>query len=191
MGFATSIKTDNLIEIAKKINIKVSEKIGTWTFEEALTDIAADEICISKTSNGSIILVGDEFPILETKLRPLSENGNKLLRFMYGETSMVFLFEYQHDGKVLRMKSVHNYEPNGEKGKALEIEFSGMEADEVIMSLIQQVSGDDIYTLEPDHVSIKYKYLGDIENIESPLTTINEQKQTDSKLTNKPWWKFW
>jgi hypothetical protein len=190
MGFATSINTNDLAEIAKKINIKISDKFGTWTLEEAMSDIQADEICIAKTKNGSIILVGDEFPIMEIKLRPLSENENKVLRFMYGETSMVFLFEYQENGKVLRIKSVYNYETNAEKGKALEVEFSGIEIDEVIMELIQKVSGDDIFTMEPDHKVERYRYLGKIENEEIPLTTKNET-QINHQISKKPWWKIW
>ena len=190
MGFATSIKTDDLTEIAKRINIKVSEQLGTWTLEEAMSDIEDDEMCIAKTENGSIILVGNEFPILETKLRPLSENGNKVLRFMYGETSMVFLFEYQEDSKVLRLKSVENYEVNAEKGKALDIEYSGIEIDEVIMNLMQQVSGDDIETLEPDHKVVRFRYLGKIETTENSLTT-NTETQTKQQTTSKSWWKFW
>lgn len=199
MGFATSTKTDDLTEIAKKINIKVSEQFGTWTLEEAMSDIEDDEMCIAKTENGSIILVGNNFPILETKLLPLSANGNKVLRFMFGETSMVFVFEYQEDGKSLRVKSVHNYEVQLEKGKAFDIEYSGIETDEVIIELMRQVSGDDIYTLEPNHQYVRYRYLGEIEDAEKSLTT-NEKKEivknNSSELQahfdrNKKMWEIW
>lgn len=199
MGFATSIKTDDLTEIAKKINIKVSEQFGTWTLEEAMSDIEDDEMCIAKTENGSIILVGNNFPILETKLLPLSANGNKVLRFMFGETSMIFVFEYQKDGKSLRIKSVHNYEVQLEKGKAFDIEYSGIETDEVIIELMQQVSGDDIYTLEPDHQCVRYRYLGKIEDVKKSLTT-NENKEivknNSSELQahfdrNEKMWAIW
>jgi len=190
MGFATSIKTNDLTEIAKKINIKISEKFGSWTLEQAMSDIQADELCFIKTENGAIILVGDAFPIMETKLRPLSENENKVLRFMYGETSMVFLFEYQENGKVLRIKSVYNYETNAEKGKTLEIEFSGIEIEEVIAELIQKVSGDNIFALELDYKVQRYRYLGKVENKES-LSTTNIENQINHYTSKKPWWKFW
>jgi len=109
---------------------------------------------------------------------------------MYGETSMVFLFEYQENGKVLRIKSVYNYKTNAEKGKALDVEFSGIEIDEVIMELIQKVSGNDIYTLEIDHKVERYRYLGKIENKENSLT-MNNENQIDHQTSKKPWWKFW
>ena len=189
MGFTTSITTNALTEIAKKINIKISEQFGTWTLEEAMPDIEDNEICIAETRNGSLILVGNDFPIYEVRLKQLSDNGNKVLRFLYGETSMYFFFEYTENGKILRRKLVEDGEVNSEEGKALDIEFSGIKIEEIIPKLLLQVSGDDIYTLEPDHKVVRYRYLGKIENVEN--SSIMENKNQENQNTKKkPWWKF-
>jgi hypothetical protein len=190
-GFATSIKTSDLSEIAKVLNIKISEQLGKFAFEEAISGfIEDDDIYITETRNGSIITVGMNFPIFETVMCPLSENENKLLRFIIGETSMIFFLEYHENGRTLRRKVVQDYDVVDEEGKTLEIEYSGEDIDEVIMQLIQHITGDDIYSLEPEHLSIKYKYLGKIEKTEISIQD-KEKSQLNHKANIKPWWKFW
>ena len=188
MGFATSIKTNDLEKLTKKLDWKISQRIGVRIFEEALTEIESDEICIAETSNGSIILVGDDVPLFDSSIAAISDEKNRVIKFMYGETSMVFVFEYYEDGKFLREKAVVEYEVNFERGRSLEIEFSGLEVDEQINVIMSQVSGDDLNTIEPDHTCIRYKILDNVKDDDS--NHFNSDKNIIGN-EKKSKWKFW
>ena len=185
MGFATSIKTNELLEITKKINISISSMVSECMFEEAISNnIECDEMYITETKSGSLITVGEDFPIFGISLKNLTENKNELLRFMFGETSSVFFFEYINDEKILRRKNVVEGEITHDKGKTLNLEFSGLAIDELIPELITQTCGNDFYNIEPDAISYKYKFQGKIEkknNTENIQTTSNKRKR---------WWRF-
>ncbi len=160
-GVATSLKGASLSEIAEIINIEVSEKLSDCTFEEALSNsTAAEDIYFIQTSNGAIIIAGEDFPVMEIPMKTLSKNQHKVVKFMYGETSMVFYFEYYENGVLRRGKIVAEGETNHDAGKALYIEHSGIEIDEVITQLMLQVSGDDIDTIELDQLAERYRYIG-------------------------------
>jgi len=177
-GIATSLKGASLSEIAEIINIEVSEKLSDCTFEEALSNsTAADDIYLVRTSNGAIILAGEGFPVMEVPMSVLSKNQNKLVKFLYGETAMVFYFEYSVNGAILRRTLVVEGETSHNAGKTLDIEHSGIDVDEVITDLMLQVSGDDIHTIELNHPSEKYRYLGRKET----NTPSNQSNQTTAK----------
>lgn len=191
LGFATSIKTENLSEITDLINIEISEKLSSSIFEEAISNnIEDDEMYLTTTTHGSIITAGENFPLIELVMRPLSENQNKLLKFLYSETAMAFCFVLLENGKVIRKKNVYNNQITHDTGKSFAFEFSGIEIDEVIMEFMKLTSGDSIYTLEPDHISKRYKYIGEKQKKEE----VNN-KETDvipqNKDIKKPWWKIW
>ena len=182
-GIATSLKGASLSEIAESINIEVSEKLSDCTFEEALSNSsAANDMYLIKASNGTIVIAGEGFPIMEIPMSALSKDQNKLVKFMYGETSMVFYFEYSDNGAILRRTVVVEGETSHNAGKTLDIEHSGIEVDEVITDLMIQVSGDDIHTIELNHPVEKYRYIG--------RKAVTEPAQ-NNKTASKPWWKFW
>ncbi|MCF8275728.1 MAG: hypothetical protein K9J17_03250 [Flavobacteriales bacterium] len=160
-GVATSHKGAGLSEIAEIISIEVSKKLSDCTFEEALSNgVAANDIYFIQTNKGAMIIAGEDFPVMEIPMKALSENDGKTVKFMYGETSMVFYFEYHENGAILRRKIVVEGETSHEAGKALDIEHSGIEVDEVITQLMLRVSGDDINTIELDHPIDRHRYIG-------------------------------
>ena len=133
--------------------------------------------------------MGENVPIFDIDLDALSANG-KALKFMVGETGMAFGFEYYKMGKLLRVVMIVEDRKVQENGKALEIEYSGLDYTDLIFSLIKDVSGDNIDTINPDANSDHYKFIK-LKKLTQEVSK-NENKIPSNKVSiEKPWWKFW
>ena len=155
-GVATSIKTENINELTKLLGIGPLTMLNISNFESATSSsIGENEIFLTKTSNGTILTVGDEIDIDNLSFDKISAYG-KALKFMVGETAMVFGFDYYENGKLVR--SVINVQDKNiqEEGESLEIEKTEDDFTEIIFNIMETVSGDSIYTLEPDIQSIRF-----------------------------------
>ena len=183
-GIASSIAAIELKQITDLLKIEISETFEERVFEEALSNnMADDDMYFTPTTKGCLITAGDKFSVLDLKMRQLTANNHKLLKFIIGETSTFYFFEYIENEKVLRRKLSIDYEVKLEKGKSLELEFLGMEDDELIDQLIEMSCGNSIFSIEPDTISYKYKFLGITSNLKPP--------NPNNLKTIKPWWKLW
>lgn len=156
-GVATSIKTDNIIELTTLMGLDTPIKVETTYFENAISnEIEGNEIFLTVTKNGIILLFGDEMSTEETSLDAFSENG-KALSFMISETGMFFGFDYYENGELLR--SVVNLEGENvqEEGDPLEIEENKDDYIEIICSIMEDVCGGSIYSVEPNQKAVRYK----------------------------------
>jgi hypothetical protein len=193
-GIATSIKTQNIADLTKLIGLDTPTKIDTTFFENATSyNIEDNELFLTLTSNGTILTVGDNVPIHDIALDKLSING-QALKFLVGETAMIFAFDYYENGKLVR--SVMNAEGENiqEEGEPLKIEETESDFTELIFGIMKLVSGDSIYTLEPDFESTRYQFFNTESDkkhiaIETPNLKVKEIINQMSEI--KPWWKFW
>lgn len=191
-GFATSIKTENISVITEKLGLGTPTLVDTTYFENATSyNIGANEVFLTVASNGTILTIGDEIPFEDLPIENLSKNG-KSLRFAVSETAMVFGFDLFENGKLVRTVINMEEENVHEEGEQLEIEQKESDFTEIIFSLMENVSGDSIYTLEPDIESVRYSFIADGKKTKT-VTPSNEtanEAPSESEVT-KPWWKFW
>ncbi|MBA5791986.1 hypothetical protein H1R17_03655 [Flavobacterium sp. xlx-214] len=159
IGIAISAKINDLREITDKLNINIEGPIEENCFEEAISNnIEDDEIFFTQLKNGTLITMGANIPFFGEDFSALSEIGQKFSKFIYGDTSSQYYFEYYENKKLIREKYISEGDVQINEGKALPQEFAGLTDDELIMSVIYQTCGDDIFSIEPNVKSIKYKY---------------------------------
>ncbi|AWV96891.1 hypothetical protein [Arcticibacterium luteifluviistationis] len=191
-GIATSIKTKDISELTNKLGLPTPTLIDKTYFENAISNsIENNEIFLTISSKGTILTVGDEVAIESMPIGNLSLDG-KAMNFIVGETSMIFAFDFYENGELLR--SVINAEDQNLKaeGELLDIEHSEDDFTELIFSLMETVSGDSIYTLEPDAESVRYKFILEDDKAKDEITDTAIATEEHSIEENiKPWWKFW
>lgn len=138
-GFATSIKVSDFLKIAETIGVNVWDTYEHSTFEDAISTNNTDEndIYFTETVQGTIITTGEDVPTLDFPIKQLSENG-MALKFLWGETSGVYVFTYYEKGKVVRTLGISGKKQIKNSGKALEIEYAGMDMPEIINALIKK-----------------------------------------------------
>jgi hypothetical protein len=155
-GIATSLKTKNIATFIPHLEREKATD-GEMSYLEAATSshIEDNDVYIIPAENGTILTAGFGIPIYDVSLEELSING-KALKYMVGETAMMFVFDYYENGELIRSVSNHNGRNMQEKGEPLAIEKSETDFTEIIFTLMQEVTGDSIYTLEPDAKAEKY-----------------------------------
>ena len=159
-GIAGSIKKANVKLITESIGIIISDTYEELFFEYALSNsMEEDDLFFTETKNGFIITAGNKFDIFKIRFRNLSNNGHKLLKFVIGDTSTFYFFEYLENGNVLRRKLSIEYEVHTEKGKLLNQEFKGLSDDELVEELMIYVSGDSVYSIDEKIKTKKYKII--------------------------------
>lgn len=188
IGIAISPKVNDLKEITNKLNIIIEGPIEESYFEEAISNnIKDDEIFFTQLENGTLVTFGIDFPLFGEDFSVLSENGQKFSKFIYGDTSSQYYFEYYENNEFLRSKYVSEGIVQMSEGKSLPQEFAGLTDDELIMNVVYQTCGDDIFSIEPDVKSIKYRYKSG-----KPTTKTKTKTQTkdielvESKIHSKP-----
>lgn len=156
-GIAISKKYDTAQNLADTIGLGSIQKVSDKYFEEATSSMIEDnDIYITEVKNGTIVTLGSGFDIQEISLNSASNEG-KAIRFMIGETSMAFAFEYLLNGKAVRTILNAEGENMMEEGDPLEIETKETDMTEIIFSLIGDVTGDSFYSVEPDQKSEHYR----------------------------------
>lgn len=159
IGIAISSKVNDLKEITNKLNIVIEGPIEESDFEEAISNnIKDDEIFFTQLENGTLVNFGDDFPFFGEDFSVLSNIGQKFSKFIYGETSGQYYFEYYENNEFIRSKYFSEGIVQISEGVSLPQEFAGLSDDELIMSVIYQTCGDDIFSIEPGVKSIKYRY---------------------------------
>lgn len=159
IGFAVSSKFNNLREITDKLNIIVDGPIEECIFEEAISNNSKDnEIYFTQLDSGTLVMVGLDFPFFGEDFSALSETSQKFTKFIYGETSGQYYFEYYENKEFRRSKYISEGIVETTEGKSLPQEFSGLADDELIMNVVYQTCGDDFFSIEPEVKSIKYRY---------------------------------
>jgi hypothetical protein len=157
-GIATSIKTKSINDLTDLLGLASPTMIDTTYFERATSSlIEGNEVFLTSTNNGTILTVGQNFPIKKISLEKLSV-GAKALKFIISETVMVFAFEYYENGKLIR--SVVNIEDDSilEEGEPLVIEQGETDFTEIIFGLMKTVVGESVYTLDPGFKSVRYNF---------------------------------
>lgn len=186
IGIAISPKVDDLKEITNKLNIIIEGPIKESYSEEAISNnIKEDEIFFTQLENGTLVTFGTDFPFFGQDFSVLSEVGQKFSKFIYGETSGQYYFEYYENGEFIRSKYISEGTVQISEGKSLPMEFAGLSDDELIMNVIYQTCGDDIFSIAPDVKSVKYRYKSG-KPAPKKKTQIKESKLAESKVHSKP-----
>jgi hypothetical protein len=158
-GIAISKKYDTAQKLADTIGLGSIEKVSDNYFEEASSSMIDDnDIYITEVKNGTIVTLGSAFDIQEIALNNASEQG-KAIKFMVGETSMAFAFEYFLNGQGIRTILNAEGENMMEEGEPLEIETKESDMTEIIFSLIGDVTGNSFYSIEPDQKSEHFRQI--------------------------------
>jgi hypothetical protein len=155
-GVACSKQYENAGLLLQDIGISKAVQSGSDNFENATSSFIVEfAICITNVGTGTIITTGSGIAIDTLQLDKISAGG-KALRFMIGDTSSVYALEYFINGQVVR--ELVNAEGNifNDSGMPLEIEKSAEDTSEIIFSLIGEITGTNIWEIEPDHPSIVY-----------------------------------
>ncbi len=189
-GIAVSKKCNVLSDITNELGIQVTNEFELSSFEKSISSfIDEDDIFLIPTTNGSIITMGDIDSIFDLSLSSISKNG-KALKFSIGETSMAFAFEYYENGELIRSIVTIEDQRIEESGKSLGVEFSGVEdMTELISMLMQEVSGDNIDTLDLSAKAYRHKQVKPV--LEKEVNQETNNKISDKKSNTKPWWKLW
>lgn len=193
-GIATSIRTENVSELMHLLGMDTPTEVDTTHFENATSSFIEDnELFLTVAAKGTILIVGDKVPIHDVSLERLSMSG-KALKFMVGETSMVFAFDYYESGKLVR--SIVNAEDQiiQEEGSSLEIEQTEADFTEIIFSIMDEVAGGSIYSLEPDTKSVRYKFSDSFDKVNAaiePAHPAHAFENNDQNFNTKKWWQFW
>lgn len=154
-GIAISKKYESAEKLAKELGIGNIKKAGDTYFEKATSSSIDDnDIFITEVENGTIVTLGTSFDIQE--IPGDISNGGKALRFMVGETAMVFAFDYLQNGQSQRSLMNAQDENIMEQGEPLEIEPKETDFTEIIFGLIGDVTGTNFYGIEPDQKSTHY-----------------------------------
>lgn len=182
IGFALNSTTDDIKDIMDKLNIVIEGPLETTTFENAISNfIEENDIFFTKLENGTLITTGINFPITEEGFSVLSANDKKVTKFIYGETSGEYYFEYFENGNLLRSKHCSDTMEILESGKALEIEFKGLKNDELVLELISKTCGNDFFYIEPNTKTEKYKFVKG----KPELNIINAKKENTNYIKNR------
>ena len=156
-GIAIDKKFKNVQMLSDAIGLGTIKKIGDKSFERASSSMIDDnDIYITEVKNGTIVTLGFGFEMEEIDIYNVSENGKAIL-FMVGETSMAFAFEYYINKQDVRRVFNAEGENMMEEGQPLEIETKESDMTEIIFSLIEEVTEDNFYSIDPNKKSECYQ----------------------------------
>lgn len=192
IGFAISSKINHFNDIADRLNIIIDGPTSEVYFEEAISDsILEDGIYLTKLENGTLITTGRNFPFFGEDFSILSEHSTKFLKFAYGDTSGQYYFEYYENGKFLRSKYVSEGQIKTVEGNSLPMEFASFSEDELILEIMSQTCGEDIFTIKPNQKSLKYRYISGkpvTKEVVKPVAisvAVEDQKNNNASTKNR------
>lgn len=168
-----AVDSKDIDDISKRLFFNPVSQLGKSELAEiSFNSIGDDELYIIESKKGAIIIVGDNIPLWEIGEREkdnfnfwkiplkLLSQKNKVLRFMIGETSGIFAYQYYENGNRLRFFNTSEGEIIVDSGDILDVESQDSEPDENIYQLIFQITGSDLTTLSSNQDILIYKYLG-------------------------------
>jgi hypothetical protein len=136
-------------------NMQMKEESFFEMASSSLGEERDNDVFVTEVSNGTIITVGRNFNVQSLEVSQSLKNG-QVLKFIVSEGSMAFMFEYFEAGKRKRkvLTVVGHFLDDLEDPLDLESETSDLTT--VIFQLMKKVTGDNLFSIDPDHKSICY-----------------------------------